>query len=237
MSILIGSGFSNRPGAEKADTFFALWLQNIHRYAQPQPDRIVVVCVGGAVPTAITDDVDVIQLHGNLGHGHRLIGKEEPASPHAYSGWSGAFLATALIAYNNCTDFLWQEQDCLAFGDYVSQMYREMGDSSCIFGGQMKSAPNMPSHQSLVLIRHAFIPEFIGAYLSFGDERSPDRMVEHRFRYCATFLKGLLNRKACAFLSDVFRDRMRPIPFDAPVWAAQQFTYSELAELKKRGLV
>lgn len=233
MSYLIGSGFSNLPGAEKADTFFALWLQNIHKYAKPQPERIVVVCVGGAVPTVITDDVDVIQLANNLGHGHHLLGIEQPAKPHAHSGWTGAFMVGAWAAYSNETDYLWLEQDALAFGPWVEHIYAEMSAASCIFGGPMKSQPFMPSHQSLVLIRHEFIPQFVSAYLAFGDERDPQRLVEHHFRFCV----NMLGRKKCAFLSDLFRDRMRPIPYDSPVFSAQQFTDSELEELKRRKLL
>lgn len=236
MSLLIGSGFTYRPGAAKAESFFALWLANIHRFAKPQPERIVVVCVGGAVPAVITDDVDVIQLAGNLGHGNQLVGVEKPVKPHAHSGWTAAFMVGAWAAYAAETDFLWQESDCLGFGNYVGEMYREMGTADCVFGGKMKSAPFMSSHQSLVLIRHDAIPLFTRAYLSFGDERDKGRLVEHHFDYLRNSSLDA-RRLKCAFLSPVFVDRMRPIPFDEPVFSAQQWSDLELSELKKRGLV
>lgn len=234
MSYLIGSGFSYRSGADKAKEFFEIWLKTIHRFAKPAPSRIVVVCVGGAIPDMISDDVDVIQLEGNLGHGHHLIGKETPAKPHAYSGWSGAFLSTAMLAYCNESDLLWQEQDCLAFGDYVGEMYRAMGTKDLLCGGPMKAQPFMPTHQSLVLLRHSAIPEFVTLYLLCGDERDPRRLVEHKF-------DRITKTMGTAFLPDHFMDRMRPIPWDKlqdhKAWSAQQFTDSELDELRKRGLI
>jgi hypothetical protein len=232
MNYTIGSGYYNRPNAEWAETFFVHWQKNILRFAYPLPQRIFVVAVGDSCPALTDDIVEVIRLKGNLGHGHQLIGVEQPAKPHAYSGWSGAFLSTAMLAYCNETDFVWQEQDCLGFGDYIGEMYRAMGDRNWIVGGPMKASPFMPSHQSLVLIRHHMIPTIVRLFLDCGDERSKDRLIEHKFAHIAGMVKW-----QTAFLPPNFVDRMRPLPINALAWSAQQFTADELDLLKRHNLI
>lgn len=227
---LLGSGYVHRPNAAAAESMFALWLANIHRYARPLPERIVVVCVGGAVPAVITDNVDVIQLSGNCGHGHGLLGIEQPAKPHAYSGWSAAALSTAMLAYANESDFIWKESDCLCFGPWIEQLYSDLGNADIVFGGPMKSAPWMPSSQSVFLVRNSAIPQFVRSYLSLGSERLKNQLVEHKFAALPSHMHHSL-------LSSGFVDRQRPIPYDAPVFAAQQFTASELEELRRRKLL
>lgn len=230
MKYLIGSGYCHRPNAAKAESMFTTWMDNVYRHARPMPERIVVICVGGAVPAIIRDDVDVIQLAGNCGHGHHLLGIEQPPKPHAYSGWSASALATAMVAYAAECDFIWKESDCLCFGPWVQQLYADLGKYDIIFGGQMHSAPYMPSSQSLFLVKHAAIPAFVRTYLSQGDERDPSRLVEHKFR-------GLAGGMKCTVLGSTFVDRMRPLPYDSPVWSAQQFSDDELEELKRRNLI
>ena len=88
----------------------------------------------------------------------------------------------------------------------------------------------MPSHQSLVYVRHSAIPEMVRRYLECGDERNPGGLVEHKFVYLSKHMFP-------AYLSENFCDRMRPIPYDSPVFSAQQISNSELDELKRRGLV
>ena len=171
---------------------------------------------------------NMISLEGNLGHVGDLL---NGTKPHAFCGWSAGLMQLAMTAYCGELDLIYKEQDCLAFGPWVEQMYKDMGDGNMVFGGKMKTAPYMPAAQSLILIRHKFIPDFIWRYLGMGPDGDINNLPEHKFG-------RMLEQEPHHFRTLSFGyDRERPINFDAPVWYAQKFTPAELAELKKRGMI
>ena len=75
-------------------------------------------------------------------------------------------------------------------------------------------------------------------YLTFGDHRSKDKegkadkLSEHRFMYIER-LFGPSKIKRLSFGVD----RVRPIPWDAPVFYFQQPTKEEIEEARKRGVL
>ena len=191
MKYLLGSGFYS--GSDRATRFVDYWRYALRVNTTVTPDRVVILSVGGCGAGFSSNEmiwisnkfevwprIEEIHLSGNLGHCEHLL---HGTKPHEYTGWAGAVLALALLAYNNETDFIFVEQDCIVHGPYVERMYKEIGDGKMIFGHLTfpDGAMMQPCAQALFLIKHEFIPEFVRSYLSLGDERSEGRLTEHKF--------------------------------------------------------
>lgn len=231
MRYMLGSGFYERPGGFSHE-FSVFWYSNNARADVAPQSRVIIAVASPPHGIKYPYPYEVINLQGNLGHiGELLNGKNR-----MFCGWSSSLIALAMLAYTNETDLIYKEQDCLCFGNWVKQMYADMGDGGMVFGGKMNSEPYMPCAQSLILIRHSFIPEFIANYIIMGDERrlnsegKADNLPEDKF--CR--MRENMPEKIKALSFGV--DRERPIPFDAPVWYVQQLTRDEFEELKQRGL-
>lgn len=231
MRYLLGSSFfdGGKNGAAFRRQLAVIWAENVAR-ARPQPSRVVIVSEGGSKrPNVGPLNADIVRLTGDCGHCDQLV-KGERANE--FSGWSASMTALAMLAYTDMADFLYWEEDCLAFGDVVGQLYRDMGDGDMVFGRKMTSAPWMPAAQSLFLVRHSFIPTFVHTYLSMGGERKPNNLGEHKF----VFIESRFGSRRIRRLSFGV-DRERPLPWDAPVWYAQQWTSAELEEAARRKLI
>jgi len=192
----------------------------------------VVVTGGGMGPSYLHRNVNlVVSCSGDLGS---LRDKHEGRTNYTIVGWASAMLTAALIAYNDCLDFVFQEQDCLAFGPYIDQLYAEMGNGTMTIGGPLNPPhQKLTSSQSLFLVRHSFIPSFVSLYLSLGEDATlPGQYGEQKF---TALKKGLGDRVRVSGPWNL--DRNRPLPWEAPVWAAQQWTLDEYNEAKKRELI
>jgi hypothetical protein len=219
MKYLIGTGYHNKPG-QTWDQFFPTWYENTMKHASPQ--RVVVLASGGCtVPGA---PGQWIHMDGDLGHTHDLSNGRKPFH---WCGWSISFVTLALLAYFDECDFIFKEQDVLAFGPWVEKMYAEIGDKGMIFG----SAEVAPAVQSLVLCKHWFIPEFVRLYMGSGSEQLKENEGEVKF------FRLEQENPECFARYSFGVDRDRPIPYDAEVFYAQHLNGEELAELRKRGLI
>lgn len=228
MRYLIGSSFfdGGKNGAEFRRAFASVWSANV---AKVSPSRIVIIEEGRSRRPAVGWGTDVVRLTGDCGHCEQLIRGERP---NAFSGWSATMTALAMIAYADMADFIYFEEDCLAFGDWVGQLYRDMGTGDLAFGRQMKSPPWQPCAQALFIVRHSFIPQFVSSYLGMGGERVRTNLGEHKFiRIEQKYGPQKIRRLSFGV------DRERPIPWDAAVWYAQQWTAEELAEADRRNLI
>lgn len=217
MKYLLGTGRYN-----VSEAWSKIW-----DYNDPdiEPSEIALIEVGSK---SLRAGYNEFITEGNLGHVGDLL---NGAKPHAFCGWSAAFIQLAMAAYCAELDFIYKEQDCLAFGPWVETMYRDIGDGGMVFGGKMKTAPYMPCAQSLVLIKHEFIPHFVWRYLGMGRDGVENNLPEHKFA-------AMLNSEPHHFKTLSFGyDRERPIDFDAKVWYAQKFTQKELDELKRRKMI
>lgn len=229
MKYTIGSSFydKGRGGDTFRRDFAQIWYHNTMN-AMPAPERVIVVSEGGSRPFCAVG-VDTLNLTGDLGHCHDLI---ERRKPHEFSSWSASMCLTALAAYDNETDFIYKEEDCLAFGDWVRRLYHDMGSADMAFGAKMKSPPWMPCAQSLFIVRHSFIPKFVSMYLGMGGERDRNNLGEAKFCRIESLLGASRVRRhtlAC--------DRERPIPWDSGTFYFQQPTPAELEEARRRNLI
>ena len=170
----------------------------------------------------------IIRLSGDLGHFMDLVNGKKP---FAFNSWMASVLALALLAYNNTSDFIYLEQDCLAFGPWVEKIYADLGDAGVVFGRKHQSEPWMPCSQSLFLVRHGYIPEFVRLILGEGPQNIDGNLGEHIFIRLAERYPDKWKQFAWGV------DRERPIPYDDPVFYAQQLKPEELATLKEKGLL
>src|SRR5271157_1457781 len=219
MSYILGTGYYSN-GRNGLDWFAKVWLENTFLFADPLPERIVVVSVGGSHPPypamgldGITP-INVLDLTGNAGHVHQLLGISKPHKPYHYCGVTATFATLASLAYANECDFVYKEQDCLAFGLWVQQMYDELGGHSMAFG----RCRIMGSAQSLFVIRHQFLPSFISYLFRSGSERDHMNLPEHKFSRLLIEMPDQVKYLSFGY------DRDRPLNMTDMVWYAQKFT-------------
>jgi hypothetical protein len=229
MRFLLGTSVFDGGKQERRD-MTVLWERN-NRLMDMKPTRTVVISEGNSRVPSMGFATDVVRLTGDLGHVHQHI-DNGPKSHHAFTGWSASMLALAMLAYVDEADFIYKESDCLAFGPWVWKIYSDLGNADWVFGPKMTAAPWMACAQSLFLVRHRFIPAFVRLFLSFGPEDDRSRIGETRFVEMARKMP----REETAYLSFGV-DRMRPIPWGAPVWYCQQWTAEELAEARRRNII
>jgi len=216
---IIGTGYFCKPD-QPYEQFYPIWWENTWKYAKPE--RVIVLANGGC--SILNAPGQWIPLSGNLGHVHDLNTHHKP---YDFSGWSTAFCTLAMLAYSDECDFIFKEQDVLAFGPWVERMYSEIGKGGMIFG----RSKLFPSCQSLVLIRHWFIPKFVARYLGSGSQQSKEQENELKF---ARF------RKADP---DLFKqvsfghDRDRPFNVKDEVFYLQQIKGHEMKMLVDAGLL
>lgn len=215
----IGSGFHCRPG-QTFDKFYPTWWDNTQKYANPK--KVVILASGGNAPQKMPGSW--IKLTGDLGHVHDLNNHRKP---YHWCGWSMAFITTALIAYANETDFIWKEQDVLAFGPWVERMYAEIGDAGMIFG----KARVMPAVQSLVLCKHWFIPEFVRVFLGSGSEQDKQNEGEQKFARLEKQHPKWFARYSFGY------DRDRPFNMKDSVFYLQHVSAKETKMLVDAGLL
>lgn len=224
MRFLIGSSYFNN-GKRNQENVSVRWWRLVQK-ADPKPTRFVVISEADSTFLWRDPRLEVVRLSGNLGHCGQLLSGEKP---YAFSGWSITMLSLALMAYADEADFIYSEQDCLAFGPWVRQMYADLGDGDIVFGRRHDGPPWMPCSQSLFLVRHKAIPEFVAKYLSLGTDADKDNLGEHKFM---KLMESWGQDRARMLSFGV--DRCRPIPWDDRVFYFQQPTVDELLEVDCR---
>lgn len=231
---IIGTGFRNRQGAlgDALAWYYDIWMQNTLRHTDPM--AIYIMAGGdGRLPNnplsrfaADGKDAEIfwIDILGDLGHIGMLLSGQKP---YQFCGWTIDLLTLCLLAYENECDLIFKEQDVLAFGNWVDQMYNDIGTHGCIFGKSKFQA----SANSLMLIRHSFLCEFVRLYLGTGKDADKDNLGEAKIaklqqQYPNTF---------CQYGFGV--DRERPFDVKSTIWYGQKFTRAELIELRDAKLI
>lgn len=223
---LVGSSYFDKRQADRPE-FLRIWIENTKKLF-PNPTRVVIVAEAGSkIPFALPEGYDSVNLTGDLGHVTML---ESGEKKHAHGGWTAHMLALAMLAYCDEADFIYKESDCLAWGDVEGQMYRDLADGDIVFGHPHPGPPGMPSSQSLFLVRHSFIPEFIKSYIAYG----PDAKNYGETKMCR--LRDDFGGRRVRMLS-FGADRVRPIEWHRPTQYLQQLYPEEIAEMKRRNLI
>jgi hypothetical protein len=213
---LIGSGFySSIESYDKCQQFFEVWSVNT-----PFP---AVIVDNSDIPLKIVgrDDIRVIRTN-NLGHVHQFLHLDTPK----LGGWSMSWILPALVAYSDHKDFIYKEQDCLAFCDWIDIIYEEAEDNKAeVIHGP---GTNMSCEQSLFWIKWESIPKFIGAYCSI-EQGDGVKLPEDKF----TQLANIPGNPYHICLTSLKSGRGRPLP-NQGAWYAQQFTKEELSDTLSR---
>jgi cephalosporin hydroxylase len=218
--ILIGTGFYATPQTMRARyEFFQLWLENtklvshnivVADNAEPPEFRLEY-----AFRDSLNLSLRFIKCNRNLGHAVWPIAK---CAGTPLLGWSLSWMLPALVAYADGCDYIYKEQDCLAFGDWLPRVRQDQ------FAAGRNSV--MPCEQSLFFLRHDFILPFMADYIRLGSHDC-EVSTEDKFKRAMELHGGMK-------FHDLPGGRERPLPFGAPAWYAQNITQDELAEIAKR---
>lgn len=224
---LIGSSYFDRRQHDRAE-FLRIWIANTAKVF-PDAQRVLLIAEAGSqIPFPLPVHYQSVSLSGDLGHVTDLEAKRKT---NEFAGWTGSMLALAMLAYCDECDFIYKESDCLAFGNILGQMYEDLSpDGDICFGHAQPTAPGMPSSQSLFIVRHRFLPEFVRTYMSLGG----DGEVHGEWKF--VHLMDKIGRKRARMLSFGV-DRCRPLPWERPTWYCQQVYSEEVAEMKSRNLI
>jgi hypothetical protein len=221
---LLGAGYHEGREGRQEREFYPVWLANTVRHFSPT--RIVVITDSGAVlpPAEHSELVTQVPLTGDLGYHLDLL---EGRKAHHFPGGPAIVLALAMLAYCDEADFVYKEQDLLCFGDCLGEMYRQIGEGGLIVGrNQAFGLAN-----SLMLVKHEYIPVFVREYLSTLPENDESQLCELKFaRLLETF-----PRKWKQY--DFGYDRDRPFNVADKAWYAQQISPEEMTLIRDAGLL
>ncbi len=149
--------------ANRICAFFDIWLKNTTMFARPV-DIITIAAPSDQLPAPELRKGQWLYLQHNLGHAHDLDSMD--ISPK-FCGWSAAYILGAMTAYANNCDYIFKEQDCLAFGPWVDLMYRTLDETGCEMLVGRENVMGMRLEQSLTIIKHSFILEFVKLFLEW----------------------------------------------------------------------
>lgn len=166
--------------------FFDIWWKNTHKFSEPK-DIFVINVNSDFCPEEKCGKW--IDLSYNLGHVHDLDENEYPNKK--FGGWSMSFIMGAYLAYSNNTDLIYKEQDCLAFGNWVSELYSHEKE---IVVGQSVHADGQALEQSLFLVRHSAILDFVNAYTNFVGDDAGKNFIRPESKFSEILNRSFSNR-------------------------------------------
>lgn len=215
---ILGTGFFAKPENEVAKKeMLRLWIANNGTNAQVWVYDNCTYDTGVEYPATY----QVVRTRYNLGHVSNMS-----SDPATYSGllcgWAHSVLTLAMIAYGCNKDLVFKEQDCFAFGDWVGQMYRDCEDRKMVFG----KCRLMLVEQSLFLVKHGYLLDFIRRYLAFN-ERDSDMLPEFKFKALMDQDPGNIGYLSFGYGRD------RPVNFSDPAFYFQQPDPDEVCHLRK----
>lgn len=221
---IIVSGYHETPGSGLS-WFHQIWARNTFTHS-PGAERIFIIASGNCAP-AHPMHADWIYLRGNLGCAGNILGNREPVLPYVMPGCPAMWLAGMWLAYINESDFVYKEQDALCFGDWVGEMYRQLGERQAIFGTSRIHGIST----STFLVKHRFIPTFVSLYLQAGPETVPERIAEMKVQWVEQRMKEDFCRFSFGY------DTNRPFNPTDKVFTVQKLTPDELRVLADAKLI
>lgn len=219
--ILIGSGFyASFENHREASRFFHLWQENtqleLHRSSAEIQSIVVVDNSALGLPDYFSNER--VRIHRNLGHAGDPFPK---IAGTPLLGWSISWIIPALAAYSEGCDFIYKEQDCLAFGDWLPMV--RVGRFS------IGRNDNMPCEQSLFFIRHDAILEVVRLYLCITDHDAV-MSTEEKFVRVMQAVSG-------AEFHSLTGGRNRPLPDSSKPFYLQRITNDEMQALQRAALL
>lgn len=219
--ILIGTGFFATPdNVVDAGAFLKLWMENTERVC----GNIVVTDNSQAFFATSQDYVSArsVRILKNLGHACWPMAQ---TAKTPLLGWSISWMIPALLAYSEGCDFVYKEQDCLAFGDWLP-VITPNGLAQMTIGRHS----TMPCEQSLFYIRHGFILPFLRDYMLLGMHDAV-MVTEEKFRRIKDSYGDAIT------FHDLPGGRNRPMPDLSKPFYLQKITSNEMNILKSADLI
>lgn len=143
--------------------FFDLWYENTRKYI---PQEIPIHILGPDKPNLENkENIKSLLEYENLGHFGDLLSKNKRSF---LCGYTASVVYGMMDAYLRDKDFLYKEQDCLAFGDYVGEIYRIINNGKN-YGILVGPNQNQPCSTSLHFIKKSSIPYAINKICSISD--------------------------------------------------------------------
>lgn len=220
MNYMVYTGFVNNIVIDKyanknAQDFFDIWYKNTRKYIN---ENISIIILGPDSPNIDnTENIKILETYDNLGHVGEYINNSRVGR---WCGWTAAIVFGMIHAYVKNVDFVYKEQDCLAFGDYIERMYKDCEGHDIVYG----SYTIMDVAQSLFLVKRDAIPDVI-ASLAKDDDKNV--LPEHKF------LKLPVKQKRLSF----GYDRDRPFNENDSCFYIQQLSTHDLEKLINKGLI
>lgn len=217
---MVLSGYHANAGDQWQPWFHNLWWR--HNIGSIYPTKVVIISTIAAPPSS---NGEWIRLASNLGHcDDMLYAGRDLFMPGCPATW----MAGCWLAYASECDFLYLEQDMLAFGPWLDRLYQDLGAKRAIFGsGKIHKG----SSTSLFLVRWKYIPEWCADYLAEGKENVYERLPERKWFRMAERKPEHYARLSFGFDTD------RPLDIAQPVWYGQKFTRTEMLSMEKAGLI
>ena len=219
---MIGTGYWASPSkvmysskTMPAPEFFDVWWENTHKYTAPE-GGVTVINANSPVPPNAKGDW--INLQTNAKHVRDMNGK------HLLGGWSVGVQVGASLAYAHGYDFVYKEQDCLAFGNWIESLQKDIHDRNLrMLIGKWVGGPYLVE-QSLMYIRWEYIPMFLSNWLSIPQS---DKSLRPELKYLSMQQQS---PQDIGFMT-MEGGRTRPIQESLPVYA-QQLSKEELNNIR-----
>lgn len=215
-NLLIGTGFYSKScNWESNLRGLASWIQNTNQICG---NIVIVDNAEKPISRYLGRDGGIIRNQRNLGHVGDSINSNGPLL-----GWSMSWIQPSLIAYAEGCDYIYKEQDCFAFGDWVPYLTSNQPMTTGVNS-------QMPCEQSLFYLRHHFILRFVAAYMSIVES---DRVMSPEQKF-VTVMKMFPDE--CAF-HKLPGGRDRPLPDLREPFYAQRLTPEEMKTIQLAGLI
>jgi hypothetical protein len=155
---IVGTGYFK--ANQKCEDFFSdCWVPNTLKYASPEK----IIVTNSASPEIPTEPlVEWLNLSRNPGHWS--------PTPSRFAGWSFGFIQGALYAYAGDCDYIYKEQDCLAFGNWVEEMQRQCEGKGMVTGELWEPHVRWVTMElSLIFVKWEFIMPFLTQLFSIEE--------------------------------------------------------------------
>lgn len=172
---MIGTGYYESSQRD-SDFYKKYWLPNTLKYSSPEK----IIIVSAASPNLKKLDIEQwIDLTINPGHTDHM---RRTGDMSLLGGWTIGFILGAMYAYSCGCDFIYKEQDCLAFGNWVEEARRELSAKNVkmLMGRIPEYQQAEGTEVCLVYIERDFIPEFISRLMGIN-KSDRDYFCEYKF--------------------------------------------------------
>lgn len=197
--------------------FFDLWYKNTRKYI---PKEIPIHILGPHKPNLENkENTKSLVEYENLGHFGDLLTKKKN---DFLIGYTASVVYGMIDAYVRGKDFLYKEQDCLAFGDYVEEIYKLI-NSNKNYGILVGPNKIQSCSTAIHFVKRNSIPDAINKICSTPDINC---ITEKKYSQMPNLGKLTFGY-----------DRDRPFNPKDKIFYIQQIKLEEMEILKKENLI